>query len=113
MFVSTYREQHAEDSKDDSTSDVSSAESSSLPPTPTGPYALNDPDSTSVTEVSGAWAALADEAAVLANAHAGELLVGAGTVPHGFKGLATPNMNPMAMALSHEVNYNLYPTYDF
>ncbi|KAG8684149.1 hypothetical protein FRC08_013854, partial [Ceratobasidium sp. 394] len=49
---------------------------------------------TDIAPLMGAWSALADDAEEGWPAHLG--------VPSGFKGLATPEKNPMAMALSHE-----------
>jgi pyrimidine and pyridine-specific 5'-nucleotidase len=46
----------------------------------------------SITAVTGEWEALAE----------GEGDEGRADLPANFKGLATPGMNPMAMALSHE-----------
>jgi pyrimidine and pyridine-specific 5'-nucleotidase len=57
--------------------------------------------STSINAVTGAWSALAsqDESGPSRVAQVEGLL---GTLPTKFTGLATPGMNPMAMALSHE-----------
>ncbi|KIJ49092.1 hypothetical protein M422DRAFT_74705 [Sphaerobolus stellatus SS14] len=57
--------------------------------------------STSVIEISGAWAALAtpDESGESNFSEVDGLL---GTLSSKFAGMATPGMNPMAMALSHE-----------
>ncbi|KAG9077422.1 hypothetical protein FRC06_008918, partial [Ceratobasidium sp. 370] len=49
---------------------------------------------TDIAPLTGAWSALADDSEEGWPAHLG--------VPSGFKGLATPEKNPMAMALSHE-----------
>lgn len=49
---------------------------------------------TDIAPLTGAWSALADDSEGGWPAHFG--------VPSGFKGLATPEKNPMAMALSHE-----------
>lgn len=57
--------------------------------------------STSINALTGAWSALAgpDESGTTNFAHDDSLL---GTLPPKFPGLATPSLNPMAMALSHE-----------
>jgi pyrimidine and pyridine-specific 5'-nucleotidase len=57
--------------------------------------------STSIKELSGVWAALAspDESSNAELMKTEGLL---GGLPAKFAGLATPGMNPMAMALSHE-----------
>ncbi|ELU41597.1 hypothetical protein AG1IA_04372 [Rhizoctonia solani AG-1 IA] len=49
---------------------------------------------TEIATLGGAWAALAEESEYGWPAQF--------NVPAGFKGLATPEKNPMAMALSHE-----------
>ncbi|KAG9112981.1 hypothetical protein FRC07_007832 [Ceratobasidium sp. 392] len=49
---------------------------------------------TDIAPLTGAWSALADDSEDGWPVHLG--------VPSGFKGLATPEKNPMAMALSHE-----------
>jgi pyrimidine and pyridine-specific 5'-nucleotidase len=49
---------------------------------------------TDISTLSGAWAALAEETE---DGWPAQIVV-----PPGFKGLATPEKNPMAMALSHE-----------
>lgn len=56
---------------------------------------------TSINALTGAWSALAgqDESGTTSFGHVDGLL---GTLPQKFAGLATPNLNPMAMALSHE-----------
>lgn len=62
--------------------------------------------STSFTELSGAWTALgglpnaetSGDSAIDFTCVKGTL----GDLPKKFVGLATPGMNPMAMALSHE-----------
>lgn len=52
---------------------------------------------TSIMKVGGAWAALAEEVP-----H-GTFIPGLkGVLPASFKGLATPEKNPMSMQLSHE-----------
>ncbi|KAG8725115.1 hypothetical protein FRC09_008458 [Ceratobasidium sp. 395] len=50
---------------------------------------------TDISALTGAWSALADD-------HSEEGWPAHLGVPSGFKGLATPEKNPMAMALSHE-----------
>ncbi|KAF8584645.1 hypothetical protein K439DRAFT_1410889 [Ramaria rubella] len=57
--------------------------------------------STSINALTGAWSALStqDENENINFADVEGLL---GSLPSKFTGLATPNMNPMAMALSHE-----------
>jgi pyrimidine and pyridine-specific 5'-nucleotidase len=49
---------------------------------------------TEIAPLTGAWSALSHESEEGWPAQLG--------VPSGFKGLATPEKNPMAMALSHE-----------
>lgn len=49
---------------------------------------------TEIATLSGAWGALAEETEAGWPSQI--------AVPAGFKGLATPEKNPMAMALSHE-----------
>ncbi|KAL5641586.1 hypothetical protein ACGC1H_001905 [Rhizoctonia solani] len=60
---------------------------------PTGDASTVDFD-TEIATLGGAWAALAEE-----SEHGWPAQL---NVPTGFKGLATPEKNPMAMALSHE-----------
>ena len=58
--------------------------------------------STSINALTGAWSALAtldESGTTTALGHVDGLL---GALPSKFGGLATPNLNPMAMALSHE-----------
>lgn len=50
---------------------------------------------TDIATIGGAWAMLADGAAP-------QGAPGIGRLPPDFKGLATPGLNPMSMALSHE-----------
>lgn len=52
----------------------------------------------SVTPIGGAWAALSHEV----HPHSAEDLGAFHGLPTGFKGLATPGMNPMVMTLTHE-----------
>jgi len=49
---------------------------------------------TPITTVTGAWSAAATGQP--------EDMEGIHNIPPDFKGLATPNLNPMSMALSHE-----------
>jgi pyrimidine and pyridine-specific 5'-nucleotidase len=53
--------------------------------------------STAITPLSGAWAALSEE--IPPTAWVDGLR---GPLPANFKGLATPEKNPMSMQLSHE-----------
>ncbi|CAE6532380.1 unnamed protein product [Rhizoctonia solani] len=62
---------------------------------PAGDVSTVDFD-TEIATLGGAWAALADES------EHGSGWPSQLNVPTGFKGLATPEKNPMAMALSHE-----------
>jgi pyrimidine and pyridine-specific 5'-nucleotidase len=51
----------------------------------------------SVTPIVGAWSALADEPS-----ESEDGFRASPSIPSGFKGLATPGMNPMVMTLTHE-----------
>jgi pyrimidine and pyridine-specific 5'-nucleotidase len=58
--------------------------------------------STSINALMGAWSGLAtleESGTTTALRHVDGLL---GALPLKFRGLATPNLNPIAMALSHE-----------
>lgn len=59
--------------------------------------------STSINALTGAWSALAipDENGISPTAQFAQMGL-LGSLPNKFAGLATPGMNPMAMALSHE-----------
>jgi pyrimidine and pyridine-specific 5'-nucleotidase len=86
----------AHDSKEDD-EDVAAPAADEKPDGPVGAVDF----STSINAVGGAWAALAthDESGSGGFPRIDGLL---GTLPAKFAGLATPNLNPMAMALSHE-----------
>jgi len=60
--------------------------------TPEPPMSMFDADARGISEIKGAWSALAHGL--------GDL--DASGLPKGFKGLATPELNPMALALNHE-----------
>lgn len=108
MFVSTYDEsrvqgirRHDEDaSSPTSTTDVSVF---SFPPTPTGPVVHDVNERPPITEVTGAWAAIADEAALATVSGMEELKLHVhgkvSALPANFKGLATPELNPMVRVL--------------
>lgn len=99
IFLSTHRDKGerraaAQGNDDDDTdgeedADRRSASSSSKASSP-----VNE---ASITTVQGAWAALAEE--VPPGQHVPGLK---GALPKDFKGLATPEKNPMSMQLSHE-----------
>ncbi|KAG8924803.1 hypothetical protein FRC02_010191, partial [Tulasnella sp. 418] len=81
IFVSTYRENLKSESAGDDSETPSSASSVN--------QTLNE-----ITSLGGAWAEYADGIP--------EDPIEVIPVPADFKGLATPGMNPMSMALSHE-----------
>ncbi|KZV83567.1 hypothetical protein EXIGLDRAFT_777445 [Exidia glandulosa HHB12029] len=99
IFISTHRDKterlrpHTggddEEDEEDIDADRRSASTSSKASTP-----VNE---ASITTVQGAWAALAEE--VPPGTHIPGLK---GSLPKDFKGLATPEKNPMSMQLSHE-----------
>lgn len=104
MFVSTYDETRShkslsqgilEEEADDFQMDTETL-MSALPPTPTGPivYDINS-DRPPITEITGAWAAVADEATLMTAAGMEEVKSHGRSLPKDFKGLATPEMNPM------------------
>jgi hypothetical protein len=105
MFVSTYDETRSqsrrssgeEESSPSPTSTTSAVDLELLPrpPTPTGPVVHDVSDRPPIAEITGAWTALADEAS-LATAQGIEELKSQGkALPNGFRGLATPELNPM------------------
>ena len=105
MFVSTYDEtrrrlQHRggdEESNPSPTSATSAIDFDSLPrpPTPTGPVVHDVSDRPPIAQITGAWAALADEASLATAQGVEELKLHGRSLPNGFKGLATPEFNPM------------------
>ncbi|KAG8943259.1 hypothetical protein FRC04_003126 [Tulasnella sp. 424] len=64
-------------------------------PEPVTPSDMSMDLTTDIATIGGAWAMLADGPAP-------EGTPGIGRLPPDFKGLATPGLNPMSMALSHE-----------
>ncbi|KAG8989343.1 hypothetical protein FRB90_002294, partial [Tulasnella sp. 427] len=85
IFLSTYKERRKTDSPgEDDVEPVTPSEAS-----------MSMDMTTDISTIGGAWAALADGPAF-------EGAPGVGRLPPDFKGLATPGLNPMSMALSHE-----------
>jgi hypothetical protein len=94
MFVSTYDGSRNEkiganntNASSDGEATPSSEHSNDVPFTPTHLTAESD-RSPGIAEIRGAWGALADESWT-------EVGVDAKTLPGSFKGLATPELNPM------------------
>ncbi|KAG8913829.1 hypothetical protein FRC01_004367 [Tulasnella sp. 417] len=83
IFLSTYKERRKPDSPTEE--DVE----------PVTPSDMSLDMTTDIATIGGAWATLADGPAP-------EGAPGIGRLPPDFKGLATPGLNPMSMALSHE-----------
>ncbi|KAF8310300.1 hypothetical protein DL93DRAFT_1665994 [Clavulina sp. PMI_390] len=128
MFVSTYDESRVNQNGDsanpsddtdtttdtdtDTSDDRDSSSSTSTPASSIAPaHALTGPlihdltDRPPITEITGAWSAIADEAALATPAGMEEMKLYGKSLPGGassFKGLAVPDLNPMALALSHE-----------
>lgn len=71
---------------------------------PDGPTAVADEEEIPITAIGGAWEALGEVAEEDHQSTSTPTSTAAwgGSLPAGFKGLASPAMNPMAMALSHE-----------
>lgn len=99
MFVSTYDETRARArNKNNDTEDGSSTTDSDIfpqPPTPTGPIVHDISDRPPIAELTGAWSALADEAALATQQALEEIKLHGKSLPIGFKGVATPDLNPM------------------
>lgn len=105
MFVSTYDESRLRSSIQAGDETSTTADSSrpqtpvdifSLPPTPTGPTVSQElSDRPSITEITGVWAALADENALTTPAGAAEMKLHGRALPSNFKGFAVPELNPM------------------
>ena len=107
MFVSTYDEtrkragiQQDEDSDTAAATPTDSTPSDLFsPPTPTGPVVapneLGFTDRPPITEITGAWSALADEHMLGTAMALEELKLHAKSLPNSFKGFATPELNPM------------------
>jgi len=98
IFVSTYVER----SEHSTTNVVNSRE-------PDSPVESHESDTstmvdleTPITEIGGAWEAFADAPEEGESHLSSSTSSKSSKLPTGFKGLASPAMNPMAMALSHE-----------
>jgi hypothetical protein len=105
MFLSTYDETRSkpqrqsgdEESNPSPTSaaSVNAFESLPRPPTPTGPVVHDVSDRPPIAQITGAWAALADEVSLATAQGMEELKLHGKSLPNGFRGLATPELNPM------------------
>lgn len=109
MFLSTYDEsrtrshagnkdkQDVGDGTQSPTDAASTTDSDSFPqpPTPTGPIVHDVSDRPPIAEITGAWSIMADEASLASPQGLEELKLHGKSLPHGFKGLATPELNPM------------------
>jgi len=94
IFVSTYTERQKRRA-----SPTSSLADESEPETPVSETHGDVEVSAGVQPIAGAWAELADGPPPMGAPGA---LAKMATLPPDFKGLATPGLNPMSMALSHE-----------
>lgn len=110
MFVSTYDESRARPTLSDiaeksdldggppsptSTSSTAISDSLPQPPTPTGPVVHDLSDRPPIADLTGIWSALADDASFGVGQGAEEMRRLGKGLPVPFKGLATPELNPM------------------
>ena len=104
---STDREDHSDDDSDATLADSASSSSPPTTPKPSTPVDIKTDDDdanavqydTEINSLGGVWAELTKPVTA---SEAKSIQGLEGELPASFKGLATPAMNPMAMALSHE-----------